>query len=62
MSTVIAKCPACDSENITILNPEVKNEVQKILCTLKCECHDCNVDFTIKSYTKYGKGKRIYIK
>ena len=59
MSTKINKCEKCDSFDIKEINPEIREESNKILCNIKCECLSCGNIFNIKSWTRSGKRKGV---
>lgn len=59
MSTKITQCPSCKSYNIKELNPNVKKTAQTILCIVMCECKECELKFTKKSATDWGRRKGV---
>jgi RNase P subunit RPR2 len=59
MATKITTCVKCESLNIKELNPDNRNISNSPICTILCECKDCGNQFSIKSWTLYGKRKGI---
>ena len=59
MATRIAKCPKCNSENITEVNPEVREEVHKPVAKVTAACDECSEEFTYGVSTNWGHRRGI---
>lgn len=59
MSTTILTCPNCKSENITDLNPELRETSTSPSVIIDARCNDCKHEFTYPTPTSAGRRQGI---
>ena len=59
MATKRTQCNKCGSFKILEKNPQSRKLSKSILCSITCQCQDCENIFNIQSWTEAGRRKGI---